>query len=198
MSNIQNLLTLDIKNSKPKAVLLPLVDSTAIPFGPNIIGCPMRAFTKSHSRVPWDLIPDEHFKGMNFMININPDPNCDWYTSHNDKDNLIPRMISLIQESLTNSIIKKATIVYEYGKFGKEHGKLHFHGLVSTTKKQELQKNILKQFNSKKNLSHITLQIKHVKSPVDRQRYLNYMKKESQNKTKCLYTTHTSYSLNKN
>ena len=168
-----------------------LVDSTAPYFGPNLIGDPIKYYSKLHTRVPWDLIPECHFRGMNFMVNINPDANCDWYTHDTDKQNLVPRLISLIEESKTKSLINKATFVYEYGKFGKQHGKLHFHGLIQTNKKQEFLKIISNKFNQRKNLIHRTCVIKHCKSPDDRNRFLNYMKKESQNKTKCLYTTHT-------
>lgn len=106
---------------------------------------PFISFDKEHTRVPWDLIPSDHFKGMNFTVNINPDPNCDWYTYDTDKKTFSTHLRQFIQHCTCNGLIEKCTFIYEYGRFGKLHGKLHFHGLVKTKRKKRIiTRNIIK------------------------------------------------------
>ncbi len=138
-------------------------------------------------RMPWDLIPENTMKGCNFFVTLNPDPNMDWYTNDTDKKTIITKFLKTIQELKDLNIINKCVFIYEYGKYGKKHGKLHFHGFIKTTQKQEFEKRIYQVFNDRSNLKHRTLNLKNIKSVKDRDQMTNYLKKEPQNKLKCLY-----------
>ena len=136
-------------------------------------------------RMPWDLLPDKLIKGMNFFITVNPDPDIDYY--ENTKAFLVPKMLNLLDKLKSERLILKSIIVYEWGKSGAKHGKLHFHGFIKTKNRQEVEKEFNAVFNKKVNLRHRTTNIKHIKSVLDRDRMIKYCKKEQQNKLKCLY-----------
>lgn len=141
-----------------------------------------------HTRVFWDSIHEDHFKGMNHMVNINPDPYMEYYTHDLDKKTLCNKLKELINYSKNQGYIDKCTFVYERG-----NGKIHFHGMVKTKNlhnKELFVKEIYKHFNHRPNCKHRTLVIKHIRTVTDRTNYLNYMKKETQNKLKCYYTTY--------
>ncbi len=138
-------------------------------------------------RTPWDKLPDNLLKGMNFFFTINPDPNCEWYTTDCDKKVIVTRFLKLIQELKFRHLINKSISIYEYGKYGAKHGKLHFHGFIQTTDRQTVETEIAKEFNNRSNIVHRTINTKHIKSVQDRDQILSYMKKEQQNKLKCLY-----------
>lgn len=135
--------------------------------------------------MPWNLLPDKLIKGMNFFITVNPDPDIDYY--ENTKSFLIPKMLNLLDKLKSERLILKSIIVYEWGKSGAKHGKLHFHGFIKTKNRQEVEKEFNAVFNKKVNLRHRTTNIKHIKSVLDRDRMIKYCKKEQQNKLKCLY-----------
>ena len=42
---------------------------------------PSTPWTPENVRNPWDKLPENLLPGMNFFITINPDPNCEWYTT---------------------------------------------------------------------------------------------------------------------
>lgn len=188
---MQKLLTVEFGNNPIKTysnrAVLSLGDSTAtVPW------------KTSNFRCPWELIPEKVVKGCNFFFTINPDPHVDWYTHDSDKKTIIPKFLLLLQELKDKGIIINSVSVYEYGKFGKRHGKLHFHGIIKTKRRQEFEAEVLKVFNKRSNLRHCTVDTKTIKSVADRNRILNYMhtsktKKgkiysaEQQNKIKCLY-----------
>lgn len=90
----------------------------------------LKPWEREGYRKPWNLIPDKHFKGMNFFVTINPDSNCDWYTHDVDRKTIVSRFLNAIQHLKNNLIILKSISVYEYGRYGKKHGKLHFHCII--------------------------------------------------------------------
>lgn len=161
---------------KPLVLLLPLVDSsTSIPW------------KTMNYRTPWEIIPEKYYKGLNFNFTLNPDPNIDYY--ENTKKWLIPKVLTLIKKLKDDGIIKKLILVYEWGTYGKKHGKLHFHGLIQTNNKVLVQTEMLREFNKRSNVKHRTLQINHLPTIKDRARAIKYLKKEQQNKLKCLFYT---------
>jgi len=153
---------------------LPLVDSS--------ISIPWK--TIKH-RMPWELIVPKHYKGMNFFFTINPDPDLDFY--ENKKKFLIPKVLILLDKLKDEGLVKKSIVIYEWGKFGKKHGKLHFHGMLQTKDKQSCIDKINKIFNKKHNCRHRTTRFNHIKTVADRNRMVKYMQKEQHNKLKCLY-----------
>ena len=136
-------------------------------------------------RSPWEMIPESHFKGLNFSFNLNIDPNVDQY--ENTKKWQIPKVLLHLQKQKNDGIIKKYVLVYEWGKYGQKHGKLHFHGLIQTGDKEAFIKEIVKDFNKRTNAMHRTITTKHIKDVDHRSTFLKYMQKEQQNKIKCLY-----------
>lgn len=138
-------------------------------------------------RTPWDKIPEKHLAGMNFFFTLNPDPNCEWYTHDVDKKVIVTKFLTLIQELKFRHLINKSISIYEYGQYGAKHGKLHFHGFLKTTDRQTVEKAFAEVFNNRSNIVHRTINTKIIKSVQDRDQMLNYMKKEQQNKIKCLY-----------
>lgn len=188
--SIENILTLDICNKKnvvyqPYYTLgnstanhvLPLSDRGSASVDPWI---------RSQTRVLWDNVPAKSYKG-NMFLTLNPDPNCEWYTTHTDKKLLVTKYLSLIQYLKDTHKIKSSVSVYEYGKEGKKNGKLHFHAVLRTEEKDQVENAILKEFNQRSNAKHRTLNIKIIKKVADRENMIAYLKKEQQNKKKCLY-----------
>lgn len=161
-------------DSKPKGHTSSLVDSM-----------PSSPWKTIRHRMPWDLIGLKHYKGMNFFFTINPDPSIDFY--ENKKLFLVPKILILLEKLKDEGLVKKSIIVYEWGKFGKKHGKLHFHGMLQTKDKQACIDKINKIFNKKTNCRHRTTRLDHIKTVVDRNRMIKYMQKEQHNKLKCLY-----------
>lgn len=176
-NKVNELLTLDMNNSKKKPIdlgVLTLGNSTPNP-----------PWKQPNYRSPWDKIDEKFIKGMNLSVNLNIDPSVEWY--ENTKKVQIPKVLLFFEKMKMERIINKYIIVYEWGKYGKKEGKLHYHMLVKTTKKNELVTEIIKEFNNKTNCSHRTIRVNWLKDVQHRLRYINYMKKEQQNKIKCLY-----------
>ena len=174
-----NLLTIDFQQGNKKTYsngVLTLGNST-----------PSQPWNTTNVRTPWDKLPEKLFQGMNFFFTINPDPNCEWYTTDCDKKVIVTKFLSLIEQLKFRHLINKSISIYEYGQYGAKHGKLHFHGFLKTTDRQTVEKEIANVFNNRSNIVHRTINTKHIKSVQDRDQMLNYMKKEQQNKIKCLY-----------
>lgn len=146
---------------------------------------PSKPWKTMRHRQPWQDIANKHYKGMNFFFTINPDPDIDFY--ENTKKFLIPKILILFDKLKSEGLIKKSLIIYEWGKFGKKHGKLHFHGFLQTKDKQTVSDKINQVFNKKTNLRHLTTRLNHIKTVDDRNRMITYMKKEQHNKLKILY-----------
>lgn len=138
-----------------------------------------------HYRCPWDEIPEEHMKGMNFFFTLNIDPSIDGY--ENTKKWQIPKVLLFFKKMQMDRIISKYVIVYEWGKKGKSHGKLHFHGFIKTIKRNEFEDEVCKEFNRQTNCRHRTIQTSVNKDVATRERRINYIKKATQNKIKCLH-----------
>ncbi len=173
------LLTIDFQQGNKKTYsngVLTLGNST-----------PSQPWNTTNVRTPWDKLPDKLFQGMNFFFTINPDPNCEWYTTDCDKKVIVTKFLTLIERLKFRHLINKSISIYEYGQYGAKHGKLHFHGFLKTTDRQTVEKEFANVFNNRSNIVHRTINTKHIKSVQDRDQMLNYMKKEQQNKIKCLY-----------
>jgi len=136
------------------------------------------------TRYCWTDINDKYYQGINMTININPDPSkIEDYNNRKLVNNILCEYID------HETKIMKAVGVYEYGSKGKEYGKLHYHIAIKILPKDrtDIENQLLKLFNQKSNCKHRTLQTKMIKDVKHRQDYINYMKKESQNKIKCLF-----------
>ena len=138
-----------------------------------------------HYRCPWELIPEKDMKGMNFFFTLNIDPSIDGY--ENTKKYQIPKVLMFMKNMQMDKIISKYVIIYEWGKQGKSYGKLHFHGFIKTIKRNEFEDQVCKEFNRQTNARHRTIQTSPNKDVATRQRRINYLKKETQNKIKCLH-----------
>ena len=135
-------------------------------------------------RIPWDDIPAKRLAGCNMAFTLNGDCRVEFDVYDRKVSN--SKLFDVLHLLKNKNILEKITLVYEYGEKGKEHGKLHYHGIVKVTDRQTFEKEILKVFNKNLNVRHRTLQTKLFKTCEDRERYVKYMKKESQNKKKCL------------
>lgn len=141
-------------------------------------------------RVPWLNITDKDLQSCNLSFNLNPDMRVDF----DCKDRLVtnPMLMQVFWDLKCDAIVKKIICVYEYGKQGKQHGKLHFHGICQLQTspggqaRQIFEKNLLKVFGKRSQCHHRTLVTKLFKTVEDRSRYVTYMKKETQNKKKTL------------
>lgn len=149
------------------------------------IGRQILPWKTTNYRMPWNLIPEAHYRGLNFSFNLNMDAHIKDY--QNSKKWQIPKVLLFLEKLKMDKIIYKYIIVYEYGKYGKKHGKIHYHGLVKTHKRDEFETEVLKTFNKRTQCSHNTLTTKHIKDPEHRATYLKYIKKEQHNKIKCLH-----------
>lgn len=158
-------------------------------------------------RLPWENIDNNELYNMKYHVIINPDPNSDWMTSCNDLKTHNKRFKTFLRECKKERMYKNIISVYEYGKNGKEYGKVHYHILLQTNKINKFVEMALSYFATKdktrwrytvvkkqitidKSLSaHATDEekVSNYKSQID---YImsKYMRKESQNRHKCLYT----------
>ena len=147
---------------------------------------PLQPWITANVRRAWDVVPQKSLRG-NFFMTLNPDPNCDWYTTNNDKKTIVTKFLTAIEKLKASRILLSSVFVYEYGDKGKKDGKIHFHGIIKTEDKDAITNAILKEFNQRSNAKHRTLNLKVIKKVSDRENMINYMKKECQNKKKCLY-----------
>lgn len=136
-----------------------------------------------NTHTPWTEIPKNHLKGMNFFFSLQPDPSCEWYTSDMDKKVIITKFLEAMEYMKIKQIISRSISIYEIGK----HSKIHFHGFLKTIYRDQATKYLLSQFNHRRNLSHITLDLRTIKSVEDRNKMLVYLKKEGKNSDRCLY-----------
>lgn len=165
--------------------------------------CPL----KQGWRLPWDILDNKDLYNMNYHVTINPDPQCEWITQCNDLKCHNKRFREFLLEVKKNRQYKNIICVYEYGKNGKSYGKIHWHILLQTNKINQFVEMAIKYFGtSNKNRWRNTIVKNSIK--IDRkiseystaeekvENYkqqinyimLKYMRKESQNRKKCLYT----------
>lgn len=134
------------------------------------------------TRYPWTDIDDKYYQGVNLSININPDPSK--INDYNNKKLLNNILLHYINNEVK---IQKAIGVYEYGSKGAHYGKLHYHIAIKTNYRKDIEDKLIEMFNQRSNCKHRTLQSKPFKDVKHRTDYINYMKKETQNKIKCLF-----------
>jgi len=135
--------------------------------------------------VPWKEISDKKQQGCNMAFTLNPDVRVDFdvYTQ-----TCVDKLCEIIWKMKCENLVKKIILVKEYGQNKdkttktEETGKLHFHGYVSVSNRQNFEKTLLKTFNKRCQLSHRTLQTKLFRKVEDRTRYHTYMQKEVHNK----------------
>lgn len=158
-------------------------------------------------RLPWSLIDYDEIYKSSWHVTVNADYQCDWVTNENknDKTYMNNRLKNLLTKLKLEGLFKNITVVYEYGELGKEYGKLHWHMLVDTCKIRLFEQEFNREFGTTKQRCKATtvckkitidkgtpnvpeLMVANYKENVD---YVlkHYMRKESQNRIKCLYTT---------
>ncbi len=134
------------------------------------------------TRYPWEQIPDKWYQGLNLTLNLNPDPNK--INDYNNKKLVNNILLHYINNEI---LIQKAIGVYEWGKNGAHYGKLHYHIAIKTTDRKTVEEKINNIFNKRTNLKCKTLTSKPFRDVKHRTDYIKYMKKEQQNKIKCLF-----------
>ncbi len=158
-------------------------------------------------RLPWDNIDMEKLYEMKYHVTINPDPQCGWITSCNDLKTHNNHYREFIRECKKLKYFKNIISVYEYGKNGKEYGKIHYHILLQTNKINKFIEMAITYFGTSNKTrwrntvvkSTITLDRKLSDNATNEEKVNNnkqqinyimskYMRKESQNRVKCLYT----------
>ena len=170
-SDISQKLTIDFIIRGPSNCTIP---GTAAPLGDRP--------PTTQRRYPWDLIPETYYKGLNLVITLNPDTLK--IEDYNNKKYVNNILINYINNEET---IQKAIGVYEWGKQGAHYGKLHYHFLIKTLDRSRIEQNLLDLFNSRRNLRDRTLYTKLIKDVDHRNTAIKYLKKEQQNKSKCLF-----------
>lgn len=198
---IQKSLTIDWGNSPLGASCPKITPGMFTPGNP--IVCPF----KPGWRRPWDDIDMSALYEMNYHITINPDPMNQLSKDVYDKKVMFTIFRQFLEECKKNKYYKNIICVYEYGAKGKRYGKLHFHCLFKTHCCNKIKEIACKYFGSSKKNRHITTvvvkritidkvsgdirsdqeKVDNYKEQVD---YImhKYMKKETQNKVKCLYS----------
>lgn len=185
----------------------PLVQTANSEFGFFMKVTPESCPLKPGWRLPWDNLDYDNLYNMQYHVTINPDPNCEWITSCNDLKLHNKKYKEFLRECQKNKLYKNIISVYEYGKHGKEYGKVHYHILLQTNKINKFIEMAISYFGTnnktrwrntivKKQITidksigadaTIDEKVSNYRSQID---YImnKYMKKESQNRHKCLYT----------
>lgn len=159
---------------------------------------------KENWRKPYALFPEGYHKQFNYSFTINPDPRCKWIKDNDcrDRKSHHARLREFISDAHAKKLFSAVIVIYEYGKYGKKFGKLHYHLLFRTAKAKMLQDNALTYFTDNKANNHavvkkrITHSLKKLEaSPIMMKTSLNqnkryifetYFRKEQPCKTKCL------------
>ena len=154
-------------------------------------------------RLPWDMLDKKDLYKMNYHVTISPDPihETDFYSRKVANKVLRQFLLELKKNMLFDNII----CVYEYGTRGKKYGKLHWHILFKTRYIRKIEEVSNRYFATSKSRARHTTVIKRIRidkthadssDEVKVENYKQqidyimqkYMQKETQNKTKCLYT----------
>lgn len=181
--NINDKLTVDMQTLKT----LPRwqVDGAIVGLGKTIAA--KFGLQQLYIRCPWSEIPPSYYKQTNFHFTVTPDRQISDLDCHSNeyKKLMCTYLINCIVNEQT---IERAICVYEWGVKGKSHGNLHFHCLIKTTQKDLVEKAFLEIFNKRAQYKTVTLVVKHLKDAAYRNYLYNkYMRKEAQNKVKCLF-----------
>lgn len=158
--------------------------SGSLSAGSRLGGLPLGERPPTHIalRHPWDKVNDHYYKDLNLVVNLNPDPKK--IEDYNNKKLVNKILLNFIDNEKT---VTKAIGVYEWGKYGTNHGKLHYHFMVKVTNRKNFEDKLSELFNERYNLKCRTITSKVIKDVDHRNTYIKYMKKEQQNKIKCLF-----------
>lgn len=160
-------------------------------------------------RTPWDKLPMQFPSIFNYHFTINPDPKCSWITNNDCRCRKThhKQLREFLSDAYNQKLFSNTCIVYEYGKYGKKFGKLHYHCLFRTAKAKKLQQCAFRYFkhtSTKSDRSCVYKMISHSLkkdtlnlswynslkkcSLLESKRYIynNYFRKENHNKIKCL------------
>ena len=168
--------------------------------------CPIEVMMKSNWRKPWDMLPNDYPEKFNYHITINPDPKCDWIVDNNctDKKTHHKQLREFLKESFNLKLFSDVCIIYEYGRYGKKYGKLHYHCLFRTNTSAKLQIKAFEYFRHrstkntravvskrithslKRSETHNMLLMKSSQLANKHYIYNQYFRKETHNKIKCL------------
>jgi hypothetical protein len=148
--------------------------------GDSIPKIPWRPFY----RIPWEDISDKTARSCNLIFTLNPDMRVDFDCK--DRKICNPKFMDLLHKMKMDGLLTHIVAIYEYGERGKSHGKLHYHGIAKVADRSKFEAELLKMFNKRSQVKHRTLHTKLVRTVADHDRYYKYMKKENQNKVKCL------------
>ena len=202
-NTIDKFLTVDWGN-KPLGVSCPKSNNGFFSIGSNPTVCPFR----NGWRRPWDDLDMKELYNMNYHITINPDPLNQLDNDVYSKKLMFKIFRQFLLELKNKKYYKNIISVYEYGEKGKKYGKLHFHILFKThccnkikevackyfgshSKKRHRNTVVVKRITIDKSLNSdeytVEQKVENYRSQCD---YLlhKYMKKESQNRVKCLYS----------
>lgn len=166
-------------------------------------GTPETCPFKSRWRIPWDNIAHEKVLDMNYSITVNPDPNLTWLDDTRDRKLLNAKFRETLLICKNKKLYKNIIVIYEYGKKGKQYGKLHYHLLVNSQKVNQFCEEFIKTFGTTKKRWKMTVVKKLIKPDfgiIDELKldnlnaqkkyiYEKYFRKESHNKIKCLYSS---------
>lgn len=167
---------------------------------------PVDLLMKNNWRKPWDMLPSDYPEKFNYHMTINPDPKCTWIIDNNCQDRKThhKRLRSFLKESFYSKLFSDVIVIYEYGKYGKKFGKLHYHCLFRTNKSAKLTIKAFEYFKHsstkscsavinkrithslKKGDNHSALLMKASQLSSKNYIYNNYFRKESHNKIHCL------------
>lgn len=157
-------------------------------------------------RKPWDMLPSDYPEKFNYHMTINPDPKCTWIIDNNCRDRKThhKQLRSFLKEAFYLKLFSDVVIIYEYGKYGKKFGKLHYHCLFKTNKSGKLTAKAFEYFkhrSTKSSSAIVTKRITHSLKKGDNHSallmkasqlssknyiYINYFRKETHNKMHCL------------
>lgn len=151
--------------------------------------------TNTFKRPDWcgpEGIQEKNAIGCNIFWTLNSDNRLTWnvydLSTHNSK------LYNIFLYARSIQLLTKVICVYEYGKGGKDSGKLHYHFLtqlnssLDNNARDKFRKLLLKNFNKRAAVRHRTVNDRLIVDVSDRKRLILYMKKESQNRQKCGYS----------
>lgn len=192
--SVDNFTDIKIYNNKLKDAMLRSLDEGIRPI--SVSNLKILNGDLVNYRYPWKDIQKRETNQCSLAFTLNPDVRVDFDVR--DKKVVFPLLLDIFKKLKENSVCKKIISNYEYGEKGKEHGKLHFHGIVQFDKPSEtkrtnreiFEKELLKVFNKRSNVSDRTLHTKLLRTQDDKDRYLKYLQKEQQCKIKTLCYVH--------
>lgn len=163
----------------------------------------VKTMMKSNWRKPWEYLPKEYPQNFNYHVTINPDPKCTWITDCRDRKSHHRKLREFLELAFYKKLFSDVVVIYEYGKYGKYHGKLHYHCLFETNKIRKLQDFCKTFFASNPSKNNTAVIIKLITprlkpgnhsdelicaSLMESKHYIftKYFRKEQHNRLKCL------------